>query len=63
MKKNKKKSKVLNIGKTLEKNTFRCKNGLYKMIWNSIDAGILKDGALNHHFINTIPCHINPGGL
>ena len=33
------------------------------MIWNSIDAGILKDGALNHHFINTKPLHINPGGL
>ena len=35
----------------------------YKMIWNSIDAGILKDGALNLHFINTRPPQINPGGL
>ena len=38
-------------------------HGLYKMIWNRIDAGILNDGALNHHFINTIRPHINLGGL
>ena len=61
--KNNKSWKVLKNRKNTWKNTFRCKNGLYKMIWNSIDAGILKDGALNLHFINTRPPQINPGGL
>ena len=56
-------SEVLKHKKNTWKNTFRCKNGLYKMIWNSIDAGILKDGALNHHFISTRPPQINPCSL